>query len=281
MQAESRGMRGVSLRVFKSERFVIAVETPAGRFKLFQIVCANDGSIFVPFPYYSCSSAQLTERTLEGGLKYPSDVNVSGPLTTHHVKYTHHLDGEAHFSQDGKILTKIRRQANSLGVYQGHLFTIQLQGLSDFEQVKARDLTKKGRQLISVRLAVEPTSLKFVAHLYSAEEIVRRTFSPMQPGALADVGPWIPVIRDDKAYTAALLAVGDRTAPSARILTLSLEEIPTVFANQPSGFCFIGGFDAPATAFDHNKDTSFLVLLSPPGSDPEVMAKQFGSLDLV
>jgi hypothetical protein len=64
-------------------------------------------------------------------------------------------------------------------------------------------------------------------------------------------------------------------------LTLSFEEIPKVFDSQPSGFCFIGGFDAPTTAFDHNQDTSFLVLLSPPGSDSEMTVREFGSLDLV
>lgn len=66
----------------------------------------------------------------------------------------------------------------------------------------------------------------------------------------------------------------------ARILTLSFEEVPTVFLNQPSGFSFIGGFDAPETAFDHNQDTSFLVLLSPAANASE-MSTQFGSIDLV
>jgi hypothetical protein len=265
----------MNLKVLKSEKFVIAVETPSGRFKLFQIVCRNDGSILVPFPYYKCSSAQLTEKTLQSGHKYPSDLNVSGPLTTHHVKYTHHMDGEAHFSQDGKILTRVRRRANSLRAFRGHLFTVQLQGLSDFEQVKDRDLGEKGRQLVCMRLAADPTSLKLVAHLYSAAELIRRTVLPK------DAGPWIRVLRDQKEYAAALLAVGGGTDPLARILTLSFEEIPRVFPNQPSGFSFIGGFDAPETAFDHNQDTSFLVLLSPPGSDPSEMVKQFGSLDLV
>jgi hypothetical protein len=96
-----------------------------------------------------------------------------------------------------------------------------------------------------------------------------------------DTGPWIRVIRDQKEYGAALLGVGDGSDATARILTLSFEEIPTVFPDQPSGFCFIGGFDAPQTAFDHNQDTSFLVLLSPAGDDPSAIARQFGSVDLL
>jgi hypothetical protein len=264
----------MNLKVLKSEKFVIAVETPFGQFKLFQIVCQKDGSILVPFPYYKCSSAQLTERTLKGGLKYPSDLNVAGPLTTHHVKYTHHMDGEAHFSQDGKILTRVRRRATSLQACRGHLFTVQLQGLTDFEQVKDRDFNKKGRQLVCMRFAAEPTSLKLVANLYPAAELLQRSVLG------EDAGPWIRVIRDQKEFGAAILAVVDSTDALGCFLTLSFEEIPAVFANQPSGFCFIGGFDAPEKAFDHNEDTSFLVLLSPPGSDSSEMVKQFGSLDL-
>jgi hypothetical protein len=91
-----------------------------------------------------------------------------------------------------------------------------------------------------------------------------------------DCGPWIRVIRDQKAYAAAFLAVGDNANPTNRILTLSFEEVPAVFPNQPSGFSFIGGFDARETAFDHDKDTSFLVLLSPATE----AARQFGSVDL-
>ena len=131
----------MNLTVLRSQKFVIAVETPSGKFKLFQILSGRDGSLFIPFPYYKHSSGLLAERTLKGGQKYPSDLNVAGPLTMHHVKYAHHVDGEAHFSQDGKILTRIRRRANSLQADGGHLFTIQLQGLFDFRKVEDDDLS--------------------------------------------------------------------------------------------------------------------------------------------
>jgi hypothetical protein len=240
---------------------VIGVETPSAKFKLFQILCRPDGSILVPFPYYKHSSAQLCERTLKGGQKYPLDLNVDGPLTLHRIKYTHHMDGEVHFSQDGKILTSIRRRANSLKAHAGHLFTVQLQGLSDFQQITGHDLHKRGRQIVSLQLPSEPTSLKLVAHLYPAADLFRRLVLG------SDTGPWIRVVRDQKQYAAVVLAVGDRLNATARLLTLSFEEIPPTFPNQPSGFCFLGGFDAPDPAFDHDQDTGFLVLLSPAGMD--------------
>ena len=264
----------MNLSVLKSEKFVIGIDTPSGSFKLFQIVCRPDGSILVPFPYYKHSSAQLIERTVSGGQAYPRDITVGGPLTMHRVKYTHHVDGEAHFSQDGKILTRVRRRANPLQNYGGHLFTVQLQGLPDFQRAKARDLQNKGRVFVRLRLASEPTSLKIVAHLYSKAQIFQRM------AGQEDTGPWIRVVDGQTVRAAALLAAGDANDYLAHILTVSFEELPQVFANQPSGFCFLGGFDSPETAYDHSKDTSFLILLSPAGEDPAEIARKFGSVDI-
>lgn len=263
----------MNIRVLRSERFVIAVETAAGKFKLFQIPCGRDGTIYVPFPYYKHSSAQLSEQTVEGGRKFPSDLRVSGPLTMHRVKYTHHVDGETHFSQDGKILTKIRRRTNTLPSHSGHIFTVQLQGLADFQRATESDLAKKDRVVICLGLKSEPASLKLVAYLYSTSALSQRMSSR------SDCGPWIPLMRGQQRLAAALLAVGDSGNPSSRFLALSFEEVPSVFPNQTSGFSFIGGFDAPETAFDHTKDTSFLILLSPVSNLPEA-ADRFGTLDL-
>jgi hypothetical protein len=82
---------------------------------------------------------------------------------------------------------------------------------------------------------------------------LRRTFS-FSTGR-DDTGPWIRVIRDQKECAAVLLAAGDSANPTARILTLSFEEIPTVFHNQPSGSCLIGGFDSPKTAYDPDRNS--------------------------
>jgi hypothetical protein len=256
-----------------SRQSVVAVETPSGKHKLFQIIVGRDGSIMVPFPYYKHTSAQLIEQTINAGGQYPMNVNVRGPLTMHHVKYTHHLDGESHFSQDSKILTKVRRRANALGTCSGHRFTVQLQGLTDFEAVHDRDSRQKDRTVVLAQFPSEPTSLKMVAHMYSAAELSRRFVG-------SEAGPWIRTVRDNKQYLAVLLAVGSPGNPTARLLTLSFEEIPPAFSNQPSGFSFMGGFDAPETALDHGKVTSFLLLLSPAPPDTSQIVRQFGSVDL-
>jgi hypothetical protein len=48
------------------------------------------------------------------------------------VKYAHHRDGEAHFSQTGRVYTHVRKRSVPLNEQIGHLWTIQLQGLNGF-----------------------------------------------------------------------------------------------------------------------------------------------------
>ena len=47
---------------------------------------------------------------------------MDGKTTTQKVKYTHHPDGEANFSEDGKIYTEIRSSACPFVDMEGHFF---------------------------------------------------------------------------------------------------------------------------------------------------------------
>ena len=261
----------MKLNVIRTKKAVVAVETPSGKYKLFQILFRPDGSILVPFPYFAHSSAQLAEGTLKAGQTYPVNYTVKGKVTLHRVKYTHHSDGEAHFSQDGKILTRIRKRANPLHTHIGHLFTVQLQGLSDFQRVQDRDLRANDRKIVCASFGSEPASLKLLAYLYAGPDFLRRT------KLRSDAGPWVATAKDGKLLLSILFALDDS---ANRVLALTFEEIPSTFPNQPSGLSFIGGFDAPEIALDHKRDTTFLVLLSPAGLDPSLAAAEFGSVDL-
>lgn len=142
----------MKLTLLTSEMFVIGVETPSGEFKSFQINCKCDGSILVPFPHYKkYSPAQLIKGTLRAGRGIGEDLSVWGSVTAHRMKYTHHVGGEAHFSQDGKILTRIRNNANLLPSYEGHMFTIQLQGLQDLKRQTERDTRDRRKTVDSLR----------------------------------------------------------------------------------------------------------------------------------
>jgi hypothetical protein len=93
------------LIAYKADRYVIAVRTTSGSRKLFQIVCALDGSLYVTFPYYKSGGGQMGEVTLDADRKYPGSLTVGDDfsVSTHYVKYSHHPSGYAQFSLTGKV----------------------------------------------------------------------------------------------------------------------------------------------------------------------------------
>jgi hypothetical protein len=260
------------ITALSSTQYVVGVETPNGRYKLFQIICKDDGSLIIPLPYYKHASAQLIEGTFKAGEAYAEGLTVSGPVTTHRVKYTHHASGEAHFSQDGKILTRVRKQANTLAECNGHLFTVQLQGLHHFAKVAERDLRNSRRVYVFLRYKRELTSLKIVAQLMSPAQLKEKFVVTS-----SNTSPWFRLVVEGKIIPAVLLST--RSDSGLNLLSLSFEEIPTVSADQESIFTFMGGFDHPSIALDHSRDSTFLMLISPAGKDPVQAAQLHGTVD--
>jgi hypothetical protein len=105
----------------------------------------RDDSLFVGFPYFAHSSGILSPVTIEKWQHTNVKISLGhvglGKCTSHLVKYAHHPNGKAHFSQTGKILTRIRRQSVPLKSVRGHIFTAYAQGLHDFTAAnQPRDL---------------------------------------------------------------------------------------------------------------------------------------------
>jgi len=117
------------LNPLESEKFVITFQGKEKKHKLFQIFFLKDNSICVDFPYYKNTTGIASEVTLEPEIIYPTNITLgeTGKTTSHLVKYSHHNDGEVHFSQDGKVFTKIRRKACPLENVNGHFFTVTTQ----------------------------------------------------------------------------------------------------------------------------------------------------------
>lgn len=65
--------------------------------------------------------------------------------TTRRVKYSHPIDGRAHFSQDGQIITTIRNQADRLDQSAGHFFSVDIAGISLFRRCSNK--TSKGTSM--------------------------------------------------------------------------------------------------------------------------------------
>jgi hypothetical protein len=99
-----------NIDAFRCKRVVCVVRNADLRVKAFQIIFNWDGSLLVAFPYFRHRTGILSASAISATGTRQSEVNLEqdGKVTSHRVKYSHHADGRAHFSQDGKILPRSR-----------------------------------------------------------------------------------------------------------------------------------------------------------------------------
>lgn len=126
------------LRVIAARCATITVENQARHLQVCQITFEKSGSIFVQCPYFPGRNGILAspsqDHEADGPITY--DLTEGGRLTSHLVKLSHHPDGSAHFSQDGKILTVVRRRAFPLATSIGPLFYLHIFHPTGFKAVK-------------------------------------------------------------------------------------------------------------------------------------------------
>lgn len=127
-----------------SERFTVLFGTPGNYRKLFKVQFErhlHGLGFFVHLPYFTHTRGLLGPITLPAG---PGERNIdygsNSTTTNERVKYTHHPDGRAQFSQDGKIVTEVVTQAVPLNQHESHLFTVNFWGIQDFAMATAKDL---------------------------------------------------------------------------------------------------------------------------------------------
>lgn len=264
---------------FQSEKFVIKVTINNESYKIFQIIFGKkDGSLFVNFPYYQNSEGLVSLINFPGNINLPADLSLvpGGKVTSHLVKYSHHPDGRVHFSQSGKVLTKVKKQSIPLSYMEGHIFTIKLQGLNEFVKVDQKEHTKNtDKQIIlNYNFSKPPQAIKFVGRWYSRTNLIKRIKGKV-------TGPKVPCETDDgKKYIGFLITHPFKHIDQNYVLLLVCEEIPIIDKNRESALTFIGGFDHPDILNDLTKDTTFLALLYP-ASNYDELIKQIGSIDLV
>lgn len=271
-------MPRAEVSAYSGDRVVIGVGNASMRRKVFQInFTSKDGSIFVSVPYANLGAGRV------GVIEYPQgnpeslEFGPSAPVTTHSVKYVHHPDGEAHFSQDGKVFTRIRRKAVPLMSAGGHLFTLMVQGLHLFAEFGPKDVGTKKRGVVELPLPDGPIgAVKFVGHLYSSADFARRLVSARMDS------PLVPIqLPDGRRVAGVVLATKLKVRDQPYLLIVTAEEIERVAAHSELFASLAGGFDVPHIAFDHSRSTAFLMMLYPQEGNPAEIAKIVGSIDLV
>lgn len=270
-------MENVESNLIRCPKFVITVGNNDEKHKVLNVVFSKSGGIFVSPAYFKKTDGLAGLYHHKAGQKPgPVDI-VIGPeakVTSSIIKYSHPIDGNAHFSQDGKVITSIKKQSVRLDSHEGHLFTIMLQGLSGNKPVKSvRDSHKahKTRSVVNFDVPGDLTarSIKFVGwweHVsklrFGSEKVGPKVFLPNKKGGRIGFALTPP-----PNYV-----LSDRTL----ILTCETEQ-PITTSPDPI-FSFVGGFDEPHIVNDLTKDTSFMSFVYP--LDKKDAAQQrFGSMD--
>ena len=268
------GFQPKSVAAVRSERIVCVAKTDELRAKAFQIGFEKDGSLFIHFPYFPDREGILSSSEIPATGERKADVNLEygGKITSHLVKYSHHKDGRAHFSQDGKIFTAIKRQSISLEMQNGHMFSLYIQGLHALGvAIKAKDAEgiSARRSVVDFPIQSEVEAIKFVGRWLDISKM-----QVSHPDAI--VGPRHTMVDPDGVRNDAVLFASPH--PNVRhVLAVTCVSIPRL-SSEPEVFLFQGGFDAPETMTDPTKRAGFLAFLYPL-SEAANMRERLGSVD--
>ena len=210
--------------------------------KLLLLIFGRDGSVYAQFPYFKASSGVLKELTFRTQPIFPTNIDTTREawVTGHLVKYSHHTDGEAHFSQDGNVKTVVRRKSFRLDGPTGHLFQLTAFNLDGFEHFEAKDV-KPHRPSIEFRVPRMPQGVNVVAEWYRKsmfDGLIARSGE-------ARVGPVLPLVNgatgDRVDHVLLSPPLEGKVSQHVLGLTCSEAEVP-VGTTSPTAI-FIGGWD--------------------------------------
>jgi hypothetical protein len=261
---------------FRSARIVVALQSGLQRYKALQLFFGRDGSLFVSFPYFKHRTGLLASATIPGNGQTTSQVNlqVGGRIAPHLVKYSHHRDGRAHFSQDGKVRTEIKRQSVALDQQSGHIFSVLIQGLEGFDVAdSSRDTgSSPKRTVLTFQLGEQSgtETTKLVGRWYEIAAL--RFGSQEQP----TIGPILAAQDSDGKIKNGFL-VASPFDNARHILLITCESIPR-FSPETELLVFYGGFAAPAIMNDTAQEAGFLAFMYP-AADAEELKKTIGTID--
>lgn len=166
-----------------ANRFVVLFRAEGSYRKLFSIQFErrdNGLGYYVHLPYFAHTRGILSTISINGAGPRRYSLRPTGTTTTEKLKYTHHPDGEAHFSQDGKVYTRVRTQTTPLHHYEQHLFTVNFWGVEHFELAQAKDLKDPKPDRAAVRF--DPEDLTLPASQYAGRIVGSRYTMP--PGGI-------------------------------------------------------------------------------------------------
>lgn len=256
----------------RAKQWVVGAQGDSFRRKVFQVQFQKDGSIFINFPYYRLTTGVVSHVAwpASGSASSLLSLESGGKVSSHLVKYSHHPDGRAHFSQTGKVYTHIKKQSVPLTAVEGHLFSLHVSGLDNFEAMTDADINTNTPRRIHAAFTFEHQAIetvKFVGMLHSLATLRQRAAD----GQLATTM--------DTPQGPAILCVGPRGyALEDYGLLLWTGLLPRQDQTRETSLLFVGGFDDIAAMNDVNRPVSFLAM-SYPSQNPDDLRARLGSID--
>lgn len=254
-----------------SNRVRINIKTQNFNKKLFQIRFWHSKKGFQLFVEpYTLDQRGLLSHVTHSINSTTASLLPGGAKTSHIVKYSHTIDGLAHFSESGKIYSKIRKQSKLLTDKScGQLFTVMCCNLNAFQDVN--DVKANKGQDVNLEPSdtdVEDKMIRLTAFWYHSS-VVRQS----KPGRY---GPKLSWIIDDLPRDVFILSPNTDDAYLHQcMLMLSYELID--MPKDPTPFSLMGGFD-PRNRLN-SKEYKFLCMVYPAPKNSEV--KKLKSIDFI
>jgi hypothetical protein len=237
--------------IHRREHHVITFRWASGHVKLFRLQF-HARQLFVNFPYQPDAIGLHARCQVDAGEQATIDLSEEGRTTKNKIKYSHPIDGNCHFSQDGKIITQIRNVGPRLDDGVTHLFTVDLQGLDRFASFGS---AKKGEAYVTFYDAAEdpPKQLHVAARWMplAAEEIGQH----MNPLEIE-----VPVPGGYRGVFMACAPPSDSPL-AGHLLLLEVHSVVPLAVESDFLLLFVGAFGADLV--DPSRSSDFLFLQYP------------------
>lgn len=263
------------LRYFAAERTTVLLGVvPTGPVhQICQVQLARSGAVFVQVPYFRGSGglvARFSSR-VAAGQTATLRFGELGKTTSHPVKYSHPPDGNAHFSQDGKVLSEVRKESLRLDSDSGHLFELHAFGLAGFTEL-APGKERAGRLYLPFGVKEPVGGVAVVGEWLRRSRLVQLAEQRGEPlGPLAD----IPRRRDGELFRACLIGRPNVKGEQEYLLGLSVTPLAQLPSLSEPVLLFLGGWDRKASP---NGATEFLAFTYP-CENIEEFARRLGTID--
>lgn len=263
---------------FQSERFTISATQNSKTYKIFNIRFHHSkgtgkASIIISFPYHKNSNGLLSLATFPRNQRKIDKLSLlpGGKVTSHKIKYSHWIDGNVHFSQDGKIYTLKKNSSDELNQDIGHIFSIGIKGIMGFDTKK--DMKRYSHKEIDLNFDLksdEDDSLKITGWWHDMGTVHPKTNDYKR----------IYFYKQDDGPTNVCFAIQPPSiSPLANKVLFLCARKEFLTKEKGTHLLFLGGFDKSTIMKDIQQDCHFLAMKYPARNYKNLL-KQIGSVDL-